>query len=154
MALKVSSCTTRRPMGLWDWCLCFEASLSFIHQPFFLPTTYCLAAGIAGGWHLLQLMWKRLVDQKETNGCERQMLGPAVMRIESNLRDLLFVSNTLAKRHSYVESGIPPWWVRYNVLCSGERLTATLFQLGCPPQFSYIYFISTIHLWAIVFWVF
>ncbi len=33
-------------------CLCFEVLLYFIHLPILLPTSYCLAAGIAGGWHL------------------------------------------------------------------------------------------------------
>lgn len=33
--------------------LWFEVLLYVIHLPILLPTTYCLAAGIAGGWHLL-----------------------------------------------------------------------------------------------------
>lgn len=54
MKLWVASCICAKNQEEADeTALWFEVLLYLIHLPILLSTTYCLAAGIAGGWHLL-----------------------------------------------------------------------------------------------------
>lgn len=149
---------TRRRPGLCTGCVCeadfcFGVPLYFIYRPILLPTTHCLAAGIAGGWHLLpEPGWcgTDLWAKKRPVGVRDRCLGPRWRTLYKTLCDILYVFTTFAERQKYVGSGISPWWlvcVRYSPLCSGERpvgmkdwrfcliwcsaLTPALCQLGC-----------------------
>lgn len=144
----------QRPVCLWDCGLRFELLL-YSHLPTLHPTTYCLAAGIAGGWHLLpEWGWRErdLWTKKRPVGVRDRCLGLQCCTLSQTLCDILYVFNTFAERQHYVGSGISPWWlvyVRYSTLCSGDRnvgmkdwcfcliwcgtLTTALHQLGCLP---------------------
>ncbi len=136
--------TRRRPACLWDCGLCFEVLLYFIHLPILLPTSYCLAAGIAGGWHLQpECSWcgRDLWTMRRPVGVRDRCRDLQCCTLSQILCDILYVSTTFAERQNYVGSSISPWWlvsVRYSILCSGERPVGMkhwcFCQLGCSSH--------------------
>ena len=103
--------------------LCFEELLHFTHSPVLLATTYCLAAGTPGGWHLLQSEG----DVEETRGpsgdlwvWETDAWALQCCTLHPTASNIQYELNTSAERQSYVGSGLSPWWVvcvRYCMLC-------------------------------------
>lgn len=111
----LSLCPHLAPGGDLRVCgLCFEVLLYFIHLPILLPTSYCLAAGIAGGWHLLPgCSWcgRDLWTTRRPVGVRDRCRGLQCCTLSQILCDILYVSTTFAKRQNYVGSGISPWWL-------------------------------------------
>lgn len=118
--------TRRRPLCLWDCGLCFEV-LYFIHLPILLPTTYCLAAGIAGGWQLLpECGWcgRDLRTKRDLWVWEADAWAYSVAHWVKPCVIYCMFLPPLPRDETMWEGGIFPWWlvcVRYSTLRSGER---------------------------------
>lgn len=104
--------TRSRPTCLWDCALCFEVLFYFIHLPILQPTTYCLAAGVAGGWHfLLEYIWcgRDLWTRKRPVGVRDRCRGLQCCALSQKLCVIYFMwTPPLTKRQNYLESGLSP----------------------------------------------
>lgn len=101
--------------------------LYLIHLPILLSTTYCLAAGIAGGWHLLTergCCRRDLWAKKRPVGVRDRCLGLQCWAPSQTLYAILHVCTNFSNRQSYVGSSTFPWrlaCVRFSTLCYRER---------------------------------
>lgn len=149
MKLRVASCICAKNQEEAD-----EVLLYLIHLPILLSTTYCLAAGIAGGWHLLTergCCRRDLWAKKRPVGVRDRCLGLQCWAPSQTLYAILHVCTNFSNRQSYVGSNIFPWrlaCVRFSTLCYRERpvgmndesffiwcgvLTSALCHLSYPP---------------------
>lgn len=155
MKLWVASCICAKNQEEADeTALWFEVLLYLIHLPILLSTTYCLAAGIAGGWHLLTergCCRRDLWAKKRPVGVRDRCLGLQCWAPSQTLYAILHVCTNISNRQSYVGSSTFPWrlaCVRFSTLCYRERpvgmndesffiwcgvLTSALCHLSYPP---------------------
>lgn len=120
LALEGDLCVCETVVCVWD--------VVVFHTPaIWLSTTYCLAAGIAGGWHLLlECCWcgRDLWIKKRPVGVRGRCLGLQCCALIQTLCDTMYVSTTFAERRNYVGGDIFTqclMCVRYTTVCSGER---------------------------------